>query len=746
MKLCGSACWLLPVTTALWPVLALAQAPPTPSSPTAKGAAAPNMPSSATVQVLPQDRQAVGEVIVTAERRAEAITQVPISITSLSAKQLHDAQINTTLDLPKLTPGLQVSHNGLETEPGIRGVSTRVGENSVALYVDGAYIPSVVSSVADLSDVERVDVLKGPQGTLFGRNATGGAIMITTYDPGQTFAFRVSGGAEDREGYRGSVYINAPLTNTLAFNLSANYSASDGWLTEGKNTLATGQQYLPVGTPINPIKHSDERLKLLWTPTDSMNVLASFENGYMSDAGALAWVAQRNTLFGDVQPLPRDVALNGLVPESSASWNAASLKVEDDVGGWKYTSLTAYRFESNPIDVDATQNTGPRIIVDWLSSQKSISEEFNAASAGGPIDIVYGLFLYGEHIYRNYVSAMDIAKQDIFSAAPFANATWHMTDRLSLSGGLRYTYEHRRFDYVSNTTAEFSLSKTFPNVSPRAVLKYDFDGQSNVYVSYSEGFKSGLFNVDATGITGPRDPAAQALNPETLKAMEFGYKLGSPRWNLSLAAYHYNWSNIQVNLYINGSEIDQNAAGAEVYGLEGQFDIHLTRRLTLLANGAYTHGRYTSFPDAAAVVTATSPGNLLLATDTTSPLTISTSQDLRGVQLPRAPDWSGSVSLNYEIPTKVGVLQISPNVSAFSNYAPDTVLLDTNHQNVLDIGAHAIVSLNLSYRPSDHISFAAYVRNLTNAYYLVDKDYTSLGIFAVPVEPRTVGVRVSYVY
>lgn len=151
--------------------------------------------------------------MVSAERREQVITQVPISITSVSVQKLHDAQIDTTLDLPRLTPGLEVSHNGLETEPGIRGVSTRVGENSVALYIDGVYIPSVVSSVADLSDVERVDVLKGPQGTLFGRNATGGAIMITTYDPNQNFAVRVSGGTEDRDGYRGSVYVNAPITD-----------------------------------------------------------------------------------------------------------------------------------------------------------------------------------------------------------------------------------------------------------------------------------------------------------------------------------------------------------------------------------------------------------------------------------------------------------------------------------------------------------------------------------------------------
>jgi iron complex outermembrane receptor protein len=641
---------------------------------------------------------------------------------------------------------LEVSRNGLETEPGIRGVSTRVGENSVALYIDGAYVPSVVSSVADLTDVERVDVLKGPQGTLFGRNATGGAIMITTYDPGHTFAFRVSGGVEDRDGYRGSIYVNAPLTDTLAVNLSANYSTSDGWLTEGKNTLAIGQQYLPVGTPINPIRHSDERLKLRWTPTDSVSVLATFENGYMSDAGALAWVAQRNTLFGDVQPLPRDVALNGLVPESTASWKAVSLKAEDDVRGWRYTSLTAYRFESNPIDVDATQNTGPRIIVDWLSSQRSLSEELNVSGAVGPVDIVYGLFLYEEHFIRNYLSAMDVAKQRISSAAPFLNATWGVTDKLSLTGGLRYTYERRGFDYVSNTTPEFTLSKTFTSVSPRAVLKYDLDSNSNVYISYSEGFKSGLFNVDATGITGPKDPAAQALSPETLKSVEFGYKFSSRRWDISIAAYHYDWSNIQVNLYVNGSEIDQNAARAEVYGVEAQYDVHLTEHLTLQANGAYTHGRYTRFPNAAAVVTAASPGNLLLAADTTNPLTIRASQNLRGVQLPRAPDWSGDLSMNYEIPTKVGLFEISANVSAFSNYAPDTVLLDTNHQNVLNIGAHAIASLNVNYKKDDHTSVSVYVRNLANAYYFADKDYTSLGIFALPVEPRTVGVRLNYTY
>jgi len=228
--------------------------------------------------------------------------------------------------------------------------------------------------------------------------------------------------------------------------------------------------------------------------------------------------------------------------------------------------------------------------------------------------------------------------------------------------------------------------------------------------------------------------------------VEVGYKFRSPRWDLALAAYHYDWSNIQVSLYTGGTEIEENAAGAEVYGVEEQFVARLTEQLTLQVNGAYTHGRYTSFAAAAAVVTATSPGNLLLATDTTSPLSVSTSQDLRGVQLPRAPDWSGDASLTYQIPTKVGPFEISANVSAFSNYTPDTVLLDTNHQNVLDIGAHAIASLSVNYKKNKHISVSVYVRNLTNEYHLVDKDYTALGIFALPVEPRTVGVRLNYVY
>lgn len=743
-------------STAITPIAA--QTAPTESENSAPGVPAPTAPQTQADALAPaaaaadstadeKDNKVGNEVVVTAQRRAQRLVDVPITITSATNAQLTAAGVQTTLDIYKVAPAVQVTHNGVWIEPAIRGVTSRVGENSVAVYVDGIYNPSKVSAATEFSNVQQVDVLKGPQGTLFGRNATGGAILITTRDPSQDLQVNLGAGLEERDGRFLTGYVSNGITENLAFDVSGYYRKNDGWMRQGANPVAGGFQPIPAGTPLNPVKRSGIRSKLLWTPGTARITLTG-EHGYLSDPGAVTYQTQSNTLVAPgVYPIIPYVAYANQVPINRAKWDSATLKLEQDLGdAFKFTSATAYRRETNfiSVDVDQTLQQAPNITASWDSTQRTLSQEFNLGYTSDRIQAVAGLFLYRDKFMKDYISVEQVARQNVTAAAPFVDVTYKITDALSVIGGLRYSYEKRTFYYnrpiANGPTVNFVADKSYNDFSPRGVIRYELAPNTNVYASYSKGFKSGLFNTDATGLTARSNPAAQPLEPERMDAFEVGYKMSNRVIDLAVATYYYKWKNIQVSRYTNQNTIYENAAEAEIYGLEGQLGIRLSPNFNIQANGAYTHGRYTDFPNSSASV----PVN---PADPNSPLVVVVSQDVSGNRLIRTPDWSGNLAFNYTIDTSVGQFRISPSVYYTSRFAPNSPHLSAlTGRPDRETPPRALVNAQITYAPNDQISISAYARNLLNKEYYADLDVNTLGYYGLYGEPQTFGLRVDFKY
>ncbi|MDB5430831.1 MAG: TonB-dependent receptor [Caulobacter sp.] len=685
---------------------------------------------------------AVEEVVVTAQRRDERIVDVPITITSISAQKMDQQSIHTVKDIFRLTPAVTVTHNGAWTEPAIRGVNSRVGENSVAVYIDGLYNPSKVSIDADFNNVARVDVLKGPQGTLFGRNATGGAIMITTKDPSHDPHFSVSGGVEERNGRSGNFYGTTGLSDTVAVDLALTARGSDGWLVKGHDPVSSVG--VPVGTPLNKQWQYGERAKLLWTPAEGFRLTLTAEHGGSYDTTGLLRTPFNHQLVQPAAPSTRNTIYSTYNADNRAFWGVGSAKAEYTLGDYKFSSLTGFRNETNHLSADTDTRDAPTSSASWFSTDKTFSQEFNISHKGERVEWVGGLFYYDNDFVKKYISANLRAEQITKSFAPYLDATINVTDNLSVIVGGRYSYEQRDFHYqrpiAAPTTVAFLNSKTWTDFSPRAVVRYKFDENSNVYASYSKGFKSGLYNTDAVGLTAGSQLAAQALNPEKLQAFEVGYKISRPRWAASLAAYHYKWTNIQVSRYTGTTTIFQNAAAATIYGLEGSASWNVTDNLTLSLAGAYTHGRYDSFKDLS-VNLPTVPA------DPNSPNSVTALQDVSGDRILRAPDWSGNFNVNYSKTTSVGEFIFFGSVYYSSDFSTATVREDPITGEPSRISeAHTLVTASLAWKPTENWQVQIYGRNLFDAVYLQDADANIFGENGVWGEPRTVGVKLSYSY
>lgn len=695
-------------------------------------------------EAAPQSEGGNGDIIVTAQRREQRLTDVPISITAISQEALQQQQIRTSLDLPKLVPGIAVSHNGVWVTPTIRGVGSRVGENSVAQYIDGVYIPNPVSALSEFAAVERVEVLKGPQGTLFGRNATGGAITIITPDPDlNTIDARGSVFVEERNGWGANAYLSVPIGDKVAISASGNYRESDGWIKMGVNNIPGGSQTIKAGTPLNAVEHSGERIKLRFSPDADFNAVFTFWHGKLSDSGATVYPAISNQLLGGDVDLPPYRAFAAFVPTNDVNFTQYSLKMTKNFGDTSIQSTTAYRKDNNFLNVDVSQSTVAPIVAQWDSSQKTFSQEFIVNTKMGPLDAVVGLFIYDDKFVKEYIGAYH--HQDTFSVAPFVDLTYSIADNLRVIGGLRYTYEERSFRYDTiDDSLFFNSKKTYKNFSPRAVLQYDLSSRSNVYASFSQGYKSGLFNTDATGLTGPSDLAAQPLKAEKLTAYEVGYKTGSRLFSLSIAGFYYQWKNIQTNRYVNGNTIAQNAAEAEIYGGEFQATLNPTENLNFFVNGAVMHGRFTKFPDGNAGVQGTT-GNFYDPNNPRDPLLVNVSQDWTGERLLNAPDITLNGGFNFNLPLGPGKLNISPNVQYTSKIASNGILLDTNGKNLLERDGEVLVDLSVGYELGQ-FKISAYVRNLFDKNFYAEPNYTALGYYGLWNEPRTIGARVEFKY
>jgi iron complex outermembrane receptor protein len=696
---------------------------------------------------------AVEEVVVTAQRRAESAEDVPISITIASGEQLERAGVSRLEDIAIIAPAVQLSRTGVYTQPSIRGVtSTLAGnyENNVGIYVDGYYLPFTRGLNVDLVNISQVQVLKGPQGTLFGRNATGGAILIQTLDPSMTErSGRVNVTYRRFEDKQVQGYFSTPIVDSLAWNVAGNYREADGHIED------------IAGFATAPIENWNVSTKLRFQPTESLTITGKYETLNASDGRTLATTYEGRSLA--VARVPgtyletRDNLTSVNVPvDNETRQHTGSLKVEWDFGWGQLNSITAYQEEKNELlyDLDGTKL---RFFEQRTSDDNdAFSQDVNFTSNGdGPIQYVVGAY-YFESDQRTTDNASlnaltptptvfvpgQLNHPTTDAYAGYADLTWEVVPRLFLTGGIRYSNETKELTVACTAISAgcprnpfFDGDADFEAWTPRGVIRYQLDEDSNVYASFSKGFKSGLINVASPFNT---------VDPEKIDAYEVGYKTARSSWRLDTAAYFYEYDDLQVSSLqiINGinTAVTTNAASAEIYGAEAQVTLTVIDNLNLSASAAYTHARYKEFP--AASYNFITPVGLNTTTCGTAPCT----QDWSGEQLTRAPDWSGNVAADYTLNTGIGAFVVAGTVAYTSSYIPVKGDLDPNGAYRYGTGDYTMINARVSWSPPalEQLKFTVLGENLGDARYYFYRSGNAFGDYHVLGAPRTWGVSVDY--
>ena len=741
------------------------------------GALAQEAPSGSNVgQSAKQDSTMIEEIVVTAQRRKESSQTVPVSVTALSSQVLEKAGIVQTNDLQAVTPGLVWSTAISTPTPFIRGVGSRdnsaANENGVATYMDGFYYAAMPSGLLALPNIERVEVLKGPQGTLFGRNANGGLIQIITRDPPKNFAAKVKVGYANYDTFSGSAYIGGPIGSLVSADLSVYFTdQGQGW---GHN--------LTNGADVNLAKDKAFRTKWVYQPTDLTKAVLAFDfddrrsdigsavniyrgtyaaNGRCSaapfPAGYPACAAQPSSTFqGSIYDTQSDLygrSGKGGAQKAGTRQHGVSLMLEQDVGLAVLRSWSSYRHVLGEQYID--QEGSPELIssVTLRQQDNSYTQELQVASpSSSSLTWVVGAFYMNRQAQYDPFSAFGYslglasaldpagrfgappafaggfntdAKVTTDSLSEYAQATVEFLPKTHLTVGLRHTLDKNhlkasQIDFGNRVLSSSDVKKNFENMSYRAAIDHQFSSRAMVYASYNRGFKAGLFNT-----TNARGTFA---GPETLDAYEVGAKteLLDRRLRFNVAAYHYDYNGLQLPVVVPGGTQTINAAKAKIDGVDIETIAKPFRGVTLTAGlSRLFTAKYTSFPNGPLFI-PTATGNSQVAAD------------LSDKRMIRSPKFSGNVGVDYAFETAVGEFGANATYYYTSGFywTPD---------DVFEEPSHGLLNLQVQWtNPDARYKVQLWARNATNKEYLNYLGVSSLGTVTSPGEPRTYGISVHY--
>jgi iron complex outermembrane receptor protein len=717
----------------------VAPADPSPSAQTTSVAPAPAAPQPESVatpaaQADAQDKQeggapdaagpaandfADGEVVVTAQRREERLKDVPISVTAVSGAQLAASGISGSRDLATLAPGVTINTTGAAAQATVRGIgNTIVGGNSespVALYIDGVYISGQYFAVFDLADIDSVQVLKGPQGTLFGRNATGGAILVTTSRPKDVWTGKISasyGRFNDRQ-FNG--FISGPLTDNLSFGIAGNYHKDHGYARDALR-----------GTHMAEYFDKSLRAKLEFSPDADTSILLIGDYGRVYDEAAVSLKPyQKPSTVGAFVPTdPRELAAT-FDSYSINKGKGLSLEIKHDFGPFTLKSITAYRETHNYSLTDQDRVVAAVSRIDTTIDDKYLTQEVTLAnSKPGAFQWIVGGFYFGDTTTNPTLSngaLLNNSKLNTDAWALFGEGTYAFTDHFKLTAGVRYSSETRTALSRRTTGTPLTAFRTISADSwtPRLSLIYAINDASNVYATFSKGFKSGVF----PGATFN----APAVEPETIDAYEVGYKLAKGGTSFNLAGFYYNYDELQVTTRTPaGLQSLLNAAAAKIYGVDADFSTNLGSGFRLRLAGAYTKSEYKDFTTAPIFTPLPAGGNA------------TTSGDATGNPLIRTPKFTGTASLRYETPVgNNGKVDASLDYYYNSGFS---WTVDNNYRE----DAYNLVNAQIGWSPDGRFRISAFGKNLTNALYAMGVSVTGLATAAAYARPRTYGVAASF--
>ncbi len=720
------------------------------------------------------------EIVVTAQRRSESITDVPIAITVATAAQLESQGITKMEDLGRISPAVQVSATGAFIQPSIRGVTSALAgtfENNVGMYIDGVYYPITRALNVELANISQVQVLKGPQGTLFGRNSTGGALLIDTLNPSMNeLVARVGVGYYSFNDRRAQGYLSLPiLSDTLAINFAGYKRKSDGYITDSVS-----------GIDMAPIDNSSISSKLRWEPIENLALQLKHDHTELSDARGLAVTSEvceaspgapcpptsgiRNPLAATNYVETRDnLTSHTFAPIFRTKVDTTALDIEYNLGWTQLNGLASYQEEDDMglLDRDYVALATPFNGTISFDKSKTITADFNLTSVNpGPLQYVVGVYYYDSDSatgsFTNDPRTLRQAYKITAEAyAVYADLTWEAVSNLFLTVGARYNHEERTAlvtgptGLVLNTPSAtnafaFVNNATFVNTTPRVVVRYQLGDDSNVYASVTRGSRSG-----ALAISNPFN----LIRPEEITAYEVGYKTQQGRIRFDTSVYYYDFKDLQVSTStVVGTTVvplTENAPSAEVYGAEFQISAEVVENFNVGLGGAYTQAEFKEFTNNGVNGINPGPGvnTGLNVTDCDytvgAPFTVC-SQNFAGKKLVRAPEWTGNLSADYTL-HMLGKWVPSANVSYSSKYLPTRGDLYPNGKYRYEAPAYTLVNMRLAWSPSDEsgLTIAAVGQNVFDERTYIYRTGSAAqnggggDVFALAT-PQTWGVQVDY--
>jgi iron complex outermembrane recepter protein len=685
----------------------------------------------------------VSEVVVTAQRRSERLQDVPITVETVSADTMRTEGIQNVKDLAMVVPGLQIGDAVGFATPHLRGVgSTALApgvESPIAIYVDGVYYASTTSSLFDFVDVDNVEVLKGPQGTLFGRNATGGLIQVTTRTPSQTPQADSDISYGNYQTGKADLYLSGGVTDSLAGSLAVQVSgAGQGY---GRNLL-TGDE-----VNRNDINFG-LRTKWVWSLADTTTITGAADFSHRRDS----YLADRlppgaSNLPGEAVPAygsPWDTAQN-IDPLNRNVSGGASIRLDQELGFARLMDIVAYRKNSTTIDWDLYE--GEPLYFDGLldATESQFSEELQLSSPqGSPIIWSAGVYyfhsqsaydpnhvIFGPPDLNVLEQIYSPDEQHANSIAGYGQATIPLPEKTNLTLGARYTNENHDISgdqsFFLNTGA-LLMNNPYPERAARfakptfrVALDHHFTDATMAYASFNTGFKAGGFNTGSIP-----DPA---YGPESLKSYEIGIKtdLLERRLRVDLSGFHYDYKNIQVQKIEGAATGIINGGAAKLDGADLDLKIVATEALNFDASAEYLNAHFTSFPNAP------------LSNPDIGGITEATIGSAAGNQLPYASHVSFSVAGNYLVQLQGSDVNINATVEHASRFflEPD---------NVMQQPSYTRLNSSVSWHPSNHhFGVTLWGRNLTNTDVISYGGTLVSGLRTVGYEaPRTYGVTFEY--
>ena len=680
-------------------------------------------------------------IIVTARRREESLLDVPIAVSVYSGEQLEQAGAIDITDLSQTTPNvtLEPSRGTNSTLTAfIRGVGQQdpvAGfEAGVGLYLDDVYLNRPQAAVLDIYDVERIEILRGPQGTLYGRNTIGGAIKYVTRRLGDTprLTLRATYGSYDQ----------ADLTASFAMPLG-----DSGLSIGGAGAVLTREGF---GTNLTTGQENYDKHVLAARGSieyDRAGVFVRLSGDYTEDSSnprgghrLIPGLASGAPVLGDVY----DTRGGLRDPEQLVEAYGGSLFVEVEPTDWlTLRSITGYRKDDSgtPIDFDAL----PAVDVDVpaIYRNKQFSQEIQALIAMGPLNGLIGGYYLDANARTIFdvrlpgtVTALTFGDVDTQTYAIFADVTYDLTPQLSLSAGARYTWDERGSDIdravfigggspffggagrLLATQSDFTGTRDFKKFTPRASVSFKPNDDNTIYASYSKGFKGGGFDPRGVSTAAPDTNGGGVsydeifdfltFDPETVDSYEIGYKasLFDRRLGFALAAFRADYNDVQipgsVGVEIDGQQtfigVTTNAAEARIQGVEFEGNAVLARdyaglgsRLGLSGTVGYIDAEYKRFIDARGVDVA----------------------DNRAFQ--NTPKWTASGSASASLPVGGGSLDASATVA----YRSSSQQFELRNA-LLDQGAYTLFDANVVYYfPGDRFTLGLHGRNLTDKRYIV---------------------------